>query len=529
MENKAQEERILALEAQVAALTKQHEQDQNEIKYLKELLGLRNAMLFAKKREKVADGQMTLFDDVELTQEEAKAEEKLESVRAHTRKVKNKNAVNLTANLPLKVETVDFDNPDPASVHIGYKSVRKLVHKPEEYYILETRYETRKIENEYGETKFITTAPDTIDDSAMANTMVDNSVVSHVIYNKCVMSLPLYRQEQDLSRKGIGLSRQTMSNEIYKAAKALTPVVNLITDYIKSADNNRADETPLNIIEINGEKARLADSSKTKNSYVWVFMTAEGYHPAFRYLVGPSRKKEVAINFYSGCGHRYLQTDDYDAYFSLENITNVPCFSHIRRRFFKATKVGRHDYTTESGKLLSIIDEMFHAEHKILDDLKSKEGSAEYYELRKKARELTVRPLMESFFKECRRVEPFVLPKSLLATAIGYALELEDYAYNFFKDGRLVLTNNDAERNGIKSLVIGRKNWLFSNTVKGAEVTCSMYSLVETAMFNNLNPEKYLTYLLEHLPYQEKEGFDYSVYLPWSKSIPEEIKYQKMK
>ena len=95
---------------------------------------------------------------------------------------------------------------------------------------------------------------------------------------------------------------------------------------------------------------------------------------------------------------------------------------------------------------------------------------------------------------------------------------------NILLDGRLTLDNNDAERDAIKPLVMGRKNWLFANTINGAKVTCMMYSLVESAIINDLDPYKYILHLINALPDPNNIEFDYSTLLPWSSSLPEEIR-----
>lgn len=120
--------------------------------------------------------------------------------------------------------------------------------------------------------------------------MCDVSVIAYLAKMKTADCLPLYRIEQDLGRRGINLSRQTMSNMLYRGYDVLKPLGEVIKTYVRDADNQRSDETPLTIIEINGKKARAADPSKTSLSYVWLFTAGQGYHPAFWYQVGPSRE-----------------------------------------------------------------------------------------------------------------------------------------------------------------------------------------------------------------------------------------------
>lgn len=149
------------------------------------------------------------------------------------------------------------------------------------------------------------------------------------------------------------------------------------------------------------------------------------------------------------------------------------------------------------------------------------------YETIKKEREEKLKPLMESFFEKCFLFKQNAYKSSKFERALNYALNRKENMMNFFLDGRIDLDNNYTEREGIKPFVIGRKNWLFSNTSKGAEISSMMFSLVETAMHNNLDPYKYIKYLIDNLPAPATLNVDYSIYLPWSDKIPEEIKKKK--
>lgn len=119
--------------------------------------------------------------------------------------------------------------------------------------------------------------------------------------------------------------------------------------------------------------------------------------------------------------------------------------------------------------------------------------------------------------------------QSSIGKALSYALKCKDGFMNIFKDGRLELDNNASERK-VKMFVIGRKNWLFANTVKGAEISCGLYSLLRTAVENNLKPFEYLDYLLNELePLNEKERIDKAnALLPWSNQLPDYIKLKDL-
>uniref|UniRef100_UPI002FBDB12E IS66 family transposase n=1 Tax=Sporolactobacillus sp. KGMB 08714 TaxID=3064704 RepID=UPI002FBDB12E len=151
---------------------------------------------------------------------------------------------------------------------------------------------------------------------------------------------------------------------------------------------------------------------------------------------------------------------------------------------------------------------------------KEKRSAEERYRIRLKKSQ----PILQAFSAWLQKQAPRVLPKSALGIAIKYCRERWESLNAFLKDGRLELDNNRAERS-IKPFVIGRKNWLFSNTPKGAKASAIVYSVIETAKENGLRPFQYLSYLFEQLPNLEQvteEAMD--SLLPWSKTLPPECR-----
>lgn len=142
-------------------------------------------------------------------------------------------------------------------------------------------------------------------------------------------------------------------------------------------------------------------------------------------------------------------------------------------------------------------------------------------------RQEELRPLMEEFFDRCR--EQYVLPESKLDRALNYSLKYESTFKTVLEDGRLVLSDNLDER-AIKSLVMGRKNWLFSQSLEGAESSAVTMTLIETGKLHQLNSEKYITYLLEHLPNEEifAKVEVLEAYLPWPPKIQENCRLRKL-
>ena len=145
-------------------------------------------------------------------------------------------------------------------------------------------------------------------------------------------------------------------------------------------------------------------------------------------------------------------------------------------------------------------------------------------EKRLEERNRHLKPMPEEFFAWVKSESDISLPKSKYGQAPAYALNQEEKVMNFFLDGRLELNNNMAER-AVKPFVIGRRNWMFSNTPAGAKASCIIYSIVETAKMNHLDPYEYLKYVMEKYPRDHAaRPEEIEEFLPWSKSLPEYVK-----
>ena len=208
-----------------------------------------------------------------------------------------------------------------------------------------------------------------------------------------------------------------------------------------------------------------------------------------------------------------VNCEPLEAYRQLEEAKLVGCWAHVRRKFFEATPK-QADKSSLGAKGLAYCDQLFALE---------RDWEALPADERLQKRQEKLQPLMEDFFAWCRRQS--VLAGSKLGRAIEYSLKYEETFKTILKDGHLVLSNNLAER-AIKSLVMGRKNWLFSQSFEGAKATAIIMSLLETAKRHQLNSEKYLSYLLECLPNEEtlvnKEVLE--AYLPWTNVVQEKCK-----
>ncbi len=346
----------------------------------------------------------------------------------------------------------------------------------------------------------------------LKNSLASPSLVASIMTKKYVDALPLYRQEQKFLRFGYDISRQTMSNWVVKSSELwLKPIYNLLKQELLKDDILHADETILEVIHEPGRKA-------TSNSYMWIYLTG---HLSPRSIVvyeyTPGRSGQFAEDFLKDF-KGYLHSDGYSGYHRLENkVISVGCWAHLRRKFNDALQnIAPTGATSKSlaQKGYTLSNQIFQLEKRWL-----KLSPEERLVKRKEEAE----PKVSNFFKWINDNEPMILPKSLLGKAFTYAANQERRLRNYLLDGRLEITNNRAER-GIKPFVIGRKNWLFANTPRGAEASAIIYSIVETAKMNNLNPFTYIEYLLETMPNLDKYHLKLDDLLPWSENLPNKCK-----
>ena len=309
--------------------------------------------------------------------------------------------------------------------------------------------------------------------------------IAHIMTQKFVMGTPLYRQEQELQRNGIKLSRQTMSNWLIRATEDwLEPIYGMLRELLRGREVLHADETTLQVLREPGKTAQ-------SKSYMWLYRTGgDAEHPIVLYEYQPDRKSKRPAAFLKDF-KGYLHTDGYEAYHSLgSEITIVGCWAHVRRKFDEALKALAESDREGSSALRGkrYCDRLFLLEREFAEFTPQ-----ERYE---KRLELS-KPVLDEFFAWAASLK--VVPKSGIGIAVHYALSQRKYLDRYLLDGRLEISNNRAERS-IKPFVIDRKNFLFANTPRGAKASAVMFSLIETAKENGLNPFTYLVYVFENAP-----------------------------
>lgn len=241
--------------------------------------------------------------------------------------------------------------------------------------------------------------------------------------------------------------------------------------------------------------------------------TRAGYHP---------------VKFLGDKFHGYLTCDGYQAYHGLnDTITVTGCFTHARRRFDAALTALTKDFTKEQLKETVAYQAMTRIGIlcKVEELIKDKTPEERYKERQKQSR-----PVVDALFEWLHSMEGSVDRYSLIGDAILYTLHQEMYLRRYLEDGHLSIDNNSAER-AIKNFAVGRRNWLFAKSIRGADASAIVYSITETALLNGLKPYVYLTYVLDQMrqlgPFPKTEEIDRL--LPWSDELPDEFRTKQKK
>ena len=325
-------------------------------------------------------------------------------------------------------------------------------------------------------------ADDTKEPALIPGSFASAEAVAHFAVQKFVMGSPLYRQEQEWNRQGFQISRQAMSNWMLRSAEDwLTPVYDELHKRLLQHDLLHADETELQVLHEEGRDAKA-------KSYMWLYRTSgDAKHSIVLYEYAPGRGQEYPKAFLNGF-HGYLQTDVYSGYNGVDGAIHVGCWAHARRKFdeaLRAVQKGKRSPTAEHG--VAYCSQLFKLEEKLKD--LSPEG--------RKAKRQEQKKVLDAMLAWANTRS--AAPKSKLGEALNYLKNQWSTLIVYLEDGHIELSNNRAERS-IKPFVISRKNFLFANTAKGAQDSAVMFSLIETAKENGLDPYRYLAWVLNEAP-----------------------------
>ncbi len=457
-------------------------------KLLQEQLAWCKKQLFGKKSERfLPDNERTLYlpgFEYELPVE-LPPEEKI-TIAAHEKRKSKSTPIN-TISFPedLPVERVIIDLPEEAKIdpvtgapliYIGDDISQKLAKKPASYFVKEF---VRKKYALAGKAEEGIKSAD-LPDSIIFRYAVDESVIADILVKKFCDHLPLYRQAEMMLRDKIRISKQTLSSYVMQSGKSLAPLYDLLEQEIKASGNIFVDETPVDVL--------APRTGKTAQGYMITIVGGKSLNPALRiYKFFTSRKHEGFEKLFQGY-QGVFHSDKYGAYEKeAKNPGKIwcPCYAHIRRKYVEAE--GEPLFQTE---ILLHMQKLFEIEEKVKDL---------FPEERIKIRKEEAEPIIDWLIaKNKERMQKTLLPKSKLASAIGYFIGLIPYLKNYISNPHTRLDNNAAER-ALKLVVIGRKNWLFIGSEGGGESSAIIYSLAQTCRALSINPQDYFDDVLRRI------------------------------
>ena len=498
---------------------------ESEMARLVELIKAANLRFFAPRSERVPDDQMclSLFNDAEASADPSEPEPELAGTpAARPRRRGGRRRIDTSK---LERTVVEHDLEDRKCPRCGAEMSEMKVEVTEVIRLVPAHLEVEEHRRHVYRCKACCAANAAGEDVAprivrapmpaltpIPGSFAAASTVSWVINAKYANSMPYYRLERDFLTLGAEVSRQDMANWTVGAHERwLSRVHARMRERLLECRYLNADETTVQVLREPGREAK-------RKSYMWLFRTGPHEVPICVYEYRPTRSGSVPREFLSGWSG-YLTTDGYDPYFSmgLPGVTNTACLVHVRRKFAEIVRVAGGDAACEGADSVALearrrIDRIFRVDSRF-DGMEP--------DRRRKARERELRPLMESFRAWAEAAVGGAMPGLALHRALSYALRYWPYVMNVLEDGRLGLDNNIAER-AIKPFVIGRKNWLFSDTPRGAEASAAIYSIVVTARLNGLNQRAYLEWLLTEMPNDPHLGEPGRIdrYLPWSDDVP---------
>lgn len=510
---KSQNEIILSLRETIAS-------NQEQMRIMTEKIDYLTNKLFGTSSEKTKtlEGQYNLFDEAEQEAVLADGSDIAEAipVKEHTRKAKSKQS-DIFKGVPSRDEIIPLSDKQKHCSDCGAQL--EVIGK--QFVRREFRFTPAKGEvvNIYVETakcpvcseapameKAIQFVKAHAPEALIPHSYASTSVVAWVMYQKYANSMPLYRQEQDWNQMGVLLNRATMANWIiYCASQYFAPFYDYLHRELLKRQFLMADETRIQVLH---EAERKAET----DSFMWLFRSGEdGLPPIILYKYTETRAKFHALEFLKGF-QGYLETDCCQGYNNLPGIKRCCCFAHLRRYFVEAVPKGKElDYSNPAAQGVQYINRLF--EHERYSAARKQTPEQRYtYRLEKE------KPVLDAFWKWISQQCP--KKGTRFEKAVNYAQNHKDEFMTYLEDGRCSFSNNLSE-NSIRPFTVGRRNWLFSDTPKGADASSMVYTMVEMARAHGLNIYKYLNFLLERLPGTVMTDGELSKLVPWNETVQE--------
>jgi len=340
--------------------------------------------------------------------------------------------------------------------------------------------------------------------------MAGPGLLAQVLVSKYADHCPLYRQAGIYRRSGVDLDRATLANWVAHSARLLEPLADAIEHYVLSAEKIHSDDTPTPVLD--------PGRGRTKIGRIWTYVrddrpSASRTPPAVRYRYSPNRRgihpQDHLREF-----HGILQADGYAGYAPLYRggqIVEAACWAHARRKFYDIYATSGSPLAAEAIRRIGLL-------YAIEREIRGKTP-----EERRAVRQDEATGILAQFRAWLDATLAQVSAKSELAGAIRYALVRWESLTLYCRDGRIEIDNNSAERS-IRPVVLGRRNYLFAGSDSGGEHAANIYTLIGTALLNQIEPYVYLRYVLERIADQKSNRMD--ELLPWNVQLPDPTERQ---
>jgi len=497
-ENEALKSDFAALGAKYAALEANYAEVNGKLSWLLEQLSSSNRKLYGQSSEKSVYDQIGVFGDMPadifVTGREAPGTGPAAAPQKQKPKKKGEMGTRLPEGLP--VETVEIELPEDQREcpdgHgqmrvIGKEVVRREVKiTPASVTIVEyVRYSYTCPPCEETSDEPVNIVKPELPPQVIKGSMCAPETLAHIAVEKCVMGIPLYRQEQSWKRDGIPFTRQTMGNWMVRGSEDyLAPIYDMLHWQLCQHNLLHSDATVLQVLREPGKPPQ-------SDSQMWVYRTSgDARHPIILFEYQPDKTQERPRDFLTGF-EGYLITDGSSSYNGLpDSIILCGCLNHCRSGFVDALRAIKNEEDRVGSLALTgrdYCDDLFRIEREIKD---------QSFDKRYEVRNEKAKPVLDEFRTWLDSVQPYVAPKSKIGGAINYSINQWEYLVRYLLDGRIECSNNRAERS-VKPFVINRKNFLFATSVAGACATAIYHSFTETAKENGLDPFRYLTYIFK--------------------------------
>ena len=443
-----------------------------------------NRLLYGAKRERFVQNtdekQMTLPFEVEPELEPEKQQETITYVRSKTKRTNHPGRMTLPSHLPVTEVYLEPKEDVTGMKCIGKEITEQLDYTPAKLSVIRyIRPKYIKLEDEQTLTHkgIIAKLPVFPIDKCIASP----ALLAQIMVDKFVYHLPLNRQQERFSLEGIRMPSSTVNGWQEGLCNLLWPLYENLKRRILAQGYLQVDETPIQVLD-------KTKKGKTHRGYHWIYHSPLEKSVLFDYQDGRSREgPSLLLKDFKG----YLQTDGYTVYDFIarrKEIIHLNCMAHARRGFDQAK-----DYDKEKAAYaLDMFQKLYAIEREAKEENLS---PAQRYELRLER----ALPILNELGKWMVETYKTSRPKSPIGKAVAYCIPRWDNLINYLHDGSLEIDNNLAE-NAIRPIALGRKNYLFAGSHRGAERAAMFYSFFGTCKKNNVDPYKWLKKVLEVIP-----------------------------